>query len=130
MAEALLRRLGGDRFEAESAGLEPGELNLLVVAAMHEIGIDISRARTKSVSDLSKRGLEFDCVVTVCDEASAERCPAFPGTARKRLHWSFADPAQLPGTSKERLAGTRAIRDQIKAKIEEFLSSAGGKKPG
>ncbi len=120
MAEALLNALGGGRFAAESAGLEPGTLNPVVAAAMAEIGGDISRNKTKSVLDMLAAGRRYDYVVTVCDEASAERCPVFPGPA-KRLHWGFRDPAALAGSAEERLAGTRAIRDEIKARIERFI---------
>jgi arsenate reductase len=70
--------LCGKHFAAESAGLEPGKLNPLAVAVMHEVGIDISGKRTRSVSDVIKSGQSFSYVVTVCDETSAERCPAFP----------------------------------------------------
>src|SRR6266480_2031413 len=68
-------------------------------------------------SDVFKSGELFSYVISVCDETSAERCPIFAGVA-KRLHWSFADPAALIGTREERLAGTRKIRDQIRARIE------------
>ena len=84
VAEALLRQLGGDRFEAESAGFEPGNLNPIVVTALKEIGIDISQAKTKSVFDLFKQGRLYQYVVTVCDESSSERCPIFPGLVRER----------------------------------------------
>lgn len=124
MAEALLRRLGGDRFEAESAGLEPGALNPIVVKAMAEIGMDISKAKTKSVFDLLRQGRSYQYVVTVCDEASSEKCPVFPGMVRERLHWGFADPAGLKGSDEEKLAWTREIRDAIRARIEAFLAEA------
>jgi arsenate reductase len=117
MAEAFLREICGDYFEANSAGLEPGKLNPLAVEAMREIGIDISQNQTKSVFDVFKSGELLAYVITVCDESSAERCPIFPGMT-KRLHWSFPDPAGLVGTREERLAGTRKIRDQIRARIE------------
>ncbi|MEK7743664.1 MAG: arsenate reductase ArsC [Elusimicrobiota bacterium] len=123
MAEALLRHLAGDRFEAESAGLEPGKLNAVVVEAMKELGIDISKARTKSVFDLFKRGRSYHYVVTVCDESSSQRCPLFPGLVRERMHWSFRDPASFLGTEAEKLAKTREVRDEIKARIAEFVSS-------
>lgn len=123
MAEALLRHLAGDRFEAESAGFEPGTLNPVVVASLKEIGIDISKAKTKSVFDLRAQNREYDYVVTVCDESTAERCPLFPGKSR-RLHWSFKDPSSFQGTAAEKLAQTGAVRDQIKAKIEEFAAGA------
>jgi arsenate reductase len=117
MAEAFLNKLCGDYFDAHSAGLEPGKLNPLAVEAMREIGIGISQNQTQSVFDVFKSGELFPYVITVCDESSAERCPIFPGVT-KRLHWSFPDPAALTGTREERLAGTRKIRDQIRARIE------------
>lgn len=124
MAEALLRAVAGDRFDAESAGFEAGNLNPIVVASLKEIGIDISQARTKSVFDLHKQGRLFHYVVTVCDESNAERCPLFPGLVRERVHWSFKDPSSFQGTPEEKLAQTRVVRDQIKAKIEEFAAGA------
>src|SRR5213083_976306 len=117
IAEAFLDKICGDQFEAHSAGLEPGKLNPLAVEAMREIGIDISQKRTQSVFDVFKSGELFSYVISVCDETSAERCPIFPGVA-KRLHWSFADPAALTGRREERLAGTRKIRDQIRVRVE------------
>lgn len=120
MAEAFLNQLAGDRYEAESAGIEPGRMNPTVVAAMQEIGIDLSGCPTKSVDSMIARRPYFDYVVTVCDETSAERCPVFPGTAR-RLHWPFADPSSFQGTNEERLARTRSVRDEIKRKIEDWV---------
>jgi arsenate reductase len=120
MAEALLNHLGSDRFTAESAGLEPGVLNPLAVEVLREIGLDIKDKSTRSVFDLFRQGHRYHFVITVCDETSAERCPLFPGYA-KRLHWSFPDPSALSGTWAERLAGTRRIRDQIRASIEQWL---------
>ena len=100
MAEAILNHLAGDRFIAESAGLEPGKLNPLAVEAMKDMGIDISQKKTQDVFDLYKQGRRFNYVITVCDEASSERCPLFPGIAKK-LHWSFPDPSILQGTLEE-----------------------------
>ena len=121
MAEAFLTKLAGDRFEAMSAGLEPGTLNPLAIEVMKEIGIDISRNQTKSAFDLFKRGELFSYVVTVCDAASAEQCPLFPGLLTAQIHWSFADPSSFVGTHEEKLAQTRGVRDAIKAKIEDWL---------
>ena len=121
MAEAFLNNLAGDRFEAVSAGLEPGTLNPLAVEVMKEVGIDISQNRTKSVFDLYKKGELFSYVITVCDAASAGRCPIFPGLLTARTDWSFADPSAFTGTFEERLAQTRQVRDAIKAKIKEWL---------
>jgi len=99
---------------------EPGTLNPIVIDAMREAGIDISGKKTRSTFDLYKSGQLFHYVITVCDEAGAERCPIFPGHA-KRLHWSFPDPSALEGTYEEKLQQTRIIRDSIKAKIKEWL---------
>jgi arsenate reductase len=121
MAEAFLKQACGDVFEVYSAGLEPGRLNPIVVEAMRDMGIDISGNKTKSVFDMFKSGLMFAYVITVCDEASAERCPIFPGVT-KRMHWSFPDPSALQGTPEEKLARTCEIRDEIKAKIEAWCA--------
>src|SRR5262245_8602612 len=115
MAEAFMNDICGEAFEAESAGLEPGTLNSIVVEAMQEIGIDISGNKTKSVFDMFKSGKLFHYAITVCDETSAERCPIFPGIT-KRLHWSFPDPSSFQGSHDEKLAKTREVRDTIKAK--------------
>ena len=121
MAEAFLNQICGTEFEAHSAGLEPGKLNPIVVEAMLEVEIDISKNQTKAVFDYVKSGQSFAYVVTVCDEASAERCPIFPGITT-RLHWSFPDPSSIQGSREEKLAGTRKIRDAIKARIEEWCA--------
>jgi len=119
MAEAFLKKLAGDRFEAESAGLEPGRLNPYVVRAMAEIGVDISGNPVKSVFDLHAAGRSYDVVVTVCSEEAAERCPVFPGLAR-RLHWPFPDPSSFAGSDEAVMAGVRAVRDRIEAAVGDF----------
>lgn len=119
MAEAWLNYLHGDRFDAESAGLEPGTLNPYAVRVMAEAGIDIADAATKSVFDLYRAGRLYNYVVTVCDQEAAERCPIFPGAA-ERIHWSFADPSKATGSDIEKLVQVRAVRDQIRAQIEEW----------
>jgi arsenate reductase len=116
MAEAFLKRACPQDFDAQSAGLEPGKLDPLAVAAMDEVGIDISRNPTKSAFDLFAAGRQFCYVVTVCDETNAERCPIFPAVMQ-RLHWSFADPASFQGSWDERLASTRVVRDQIRDRV-------------
>jgi arsenate reductase (thioredoxin) len=121
MAEVFLNQIAGDRFEARSAGLEPGVLNPLVVEVMQELGIDISNNQTKDVFEMFKRGEMYSYVITVCDGANAERCPIFPGIV-SRLHWSFSDPAALTGSKEERLAATRVIRDEIRATVERFVT--------
>jgi len=122
MCEAFFKHYAGDRFDARSAGLEPGELNPLAVEVMAEIGIDISQSKTKSVFDVWKRGEAFQYVVAVCDAESAEKCPIFPGVT-KRLHWPFHDPSKATGTQDQKLQKVRQIRDAIAAKIQEWLAS-------
>jgi arsenate reductase (thioredoxin) len=120
MAETLLNSLGIEGVKAQSAGLEEGKLNPVAVEAMKEIGIDISDNKTKTVKGFIESGKQYDYVITVCDATSGERCPIFPGNPYKRLHWSFDDPSSFPGTPEEKLTKTRIVRDQIKAKIDEF----------
>ena len=123
MAEAYLNKLAGDKFVAESAGIEPGVLNPYAVKVMEEEGIDLSNNETKSVFDLYRKGSMFSYVIAVCDAANAQKCPIFPGVTM-RLQWSFPDPAALQGTDEEKLEGTRQIRDAIKAQIEEWIKPA------
>jgi len=123
MAEAFLNKYGKDHFIAESAGLEPGKMNPNVVKVMQEKGIDLSQKGTQGVFELFKKGTQYDAVVTVCDEASAEQCPVFPGKG-KRIAWSFEDPSSLRGTQEEVLAHTRKIRDQIEQSVRDFIKDA------
>ena len=124
MAEAFLKKLGGDHFQAESAGLEPGKLNPYVVRAMAEVGLDISGNATKSVFDLAKEGRTYDAVVTVCSKEAAERCPVFPGRHEK-LHWPFDDPSTFTGDGMEIMASVRSVRDQIEAAVKDFIAEHG-----
>jgi arsenate reductase len=125
MAEAFLNQQCGDQFEAFSAGIEPGTLNPIVVEAMREVGIDISRNQTKSALDMIRSGKLFAYVITVCDETSAERCPIFPGVS-KRLHWGFPDPSSFVGSHEQKLAQTRIVRDSIKQRIETWCREVCG----
>jgi arsenate reductase (thioredoxin) len=120
MAEGLMRHAAGDRFEVASAGTKPSFVRPEAVAVLGEVGIDISRHRSKSVEEFA--GQEFTYVITVCDNANAT-CPIFPG-ATTRLHWPFEDPAAVQGTEEERKAAFRRIRDQIKSRIDAFLSQS------
>jgi len=119
MAEGLLRHEGGERFEVFSAGTKPTHVRPEAVAAMYEIGIDISHQRSKSVDEFVGQPLDF--VITVCDNAN-ETCPVFPGNV-KRLHWPFPDPAVVNGSDEERLAAFRRVRDRIHGRIMVFLGS-------
>jgi arsenate reductase len=116
MAEGLLRHEAGDRFEVFSAGTKPSRVRPEAIEAMAEIGIDISKHRSKSVDEFVGQNLDY--VITVCGNAN-ETCPVFPG-AIKRLHWPFDDPAAMEGA-----AAFRRIRDQIHARIMLFLADVG-----
>jgi len=120
MAEAFLRLHGGDLFESESAGLEPGKLNPNVVTVMKEIGIDLTGKPTQAVRDLFIQGRQYDTVITVCDKEAAEQCPIFPGNV-KRIAWSFKDPSGFKGSPEEVLEHTRKVRDEIEQTIKEFI---------
>jgi arsenate reductase (thioredoxin) len=120
MAEGLLRGLGGEHFEAHSAGTDATHVRPLAIAAMAEVGIDISGHESKTLDRYL--GEPFDAVVTVCDQA-AEACPVFPG-ARRRLHWSFPDPSKATGTPEQQLAVYREVRDRIRLRIESELLAA------
>jgi len=122
MAEELLRKYAGDRFEVASAGIEPGRLNPFVIKVLQELDIDITGKKTQKVADLVADGREYDYVITVCDEASAERCPVFPGI-QQRMHWGFVDPSGFKGTDEERMNRTREVREQIRQKIKEWMES-------
>jgi arsenate reductase len=116
MAEGLLRHDAGDRFEVESAGTKPSEVRAEAIAAMREIGIDISGHRSKSVDEF--QGQRFDGVLTVCDSAK-ESCPIFPG-GTILVHRNFGDPAAVRGSYEERLDAFRRVRDELR----EYLRSA------
>ena len=124
MAEAFLRKYGEERFVAESAGLEPGTINPLVVEVMNEEGIDLSDKSTNSIYDYYRKGRSYDYVIAVCSKEAAERCPIFPGGG-KRLHWPFDDPSQVRGAHEEKLAEVRRIRNAIREQILSFLESSG-----
>lgn len=119
MAEGLLRYLASDRFEVESAGVEPSFVRPQAIEVMRERGIDISHQRSKSVDEFT--GQNFDYVITVCDNAR-EHCPLFPGKT-ERIHWSFDDPAQAEGDEEAVLAVFRRVRDEIESRLREFADN-------
>lgn len=120
MTEEYLRKYGGDFLEVESAGIEPGTVNPVVAELLLEEGIDIRDKRTKNALDLFRAGRSFEYVIAVCDPEAAERCPVFPAE-KKRLHWPFPDPSKASGSMEEKKAYVRPIRDQIRAKVLEFI---------
>jgi len=120
LAEELLRKKSLGKIEVESAGLEPGTLNPVVVDVLKGEDIDISQKQTKSVFELLRNGARFHYVVTVCDESNSERCPLFPG-ALQYIHWNFPDPSAFTGTYEEILEQTIEVKHQIEEKLDEFI---------
>lgn len=119
MAEGWARRLRSDVLEAHSAGLRPRGLDPRAVQVMAEAGVDISRQRSRSASELAATA--FDYVVTVCDNAY-ESCPVYPGRT-KVIHVGFDDPPRLAreaGTEEEALGHYRRVRDEIRAFVERL----------
>ncbi len=120
MAEGLLRKQAGDRFEVHSAGTEATRVHPLAIAAMREMGIDISRQHSKSLRRYL--GQKFDYVITVCDRAN-ETCPIFPDEP-ERIHWSFQDPSDATGTNDQKLQVFRRVRDEIAGRLRLFQTVA------
>ena len=118
MAEGHLRKIGGNKFEVESAGVAPSSVRPEAIEAMREIGIDISKHRSKSVNEFV--GQQFDYIITVCDNAK-ESCPVFPGQA-VRIHQSFEDPPpETVGDYESRLKIFRRVRDEISGWLNLFV---------
>jgi arsenate reductase len=120
MAEALVNHDLGDRFEARSAGTVPTAPRPEAIAVLAELGIDHSRARSKSLDEFAAR--DFDFVITLCDGAN-ETCPLFFGGV-ERAHLGFEDPAAASGSDEEILAAFRRVRDRIRMTVEDYLRGA------
>ncbi|MCA8910448.1 MAG: arsenate reductase ArsC [Planctomycetes bacterium] len=119
MAEALLRKLGGEEWEPWSAGLEAKGVHPLTIKVLKEEEIDTSYATSNDVREYLGKKTFLD-LITVCDAADAACPTVFPGVQR-RYHWSFEDPAAATGSEEEQLQVFRKVRDQIKQRIEEWL---------
>jgi thioredoxin type arsenate reductase len=122
MAEGWLRHLSAGRVEAASAGTEPRGLHPLAVRVMAERGVDISRQRSKHLSEV--QGSRFDWVVTVCDRAR-QSCPVFPGA--RTVHWDLPDPAEARGSEEEVAEAFRRVRDELARRVEELLALLEGR---
>jgi arsenate reductase len=120
MAEALLRWLGGDRFEVSSAGTEPTQVNPRAVRAMARLDIDIGAARSKHVSEFV--GRPFDYVITVCDDAR-EKCPVFPGDT-ERIHWTFPDPSTVEGSEEVRQRAFDTVATDLIGRLRPWIEVA------
>lgn len=119
MAEAFLRRYGGDRFDSFSAGLEPKGINPYTVEVMEEIGFDLSEQRSKNIQEYMFKTV-FGYVITVCSRAE-QNCPVLPGIT-KRLHWPFDDPAECRGSNEDCLAEFRRVRDEIEERVKSWVA--------
>jgi arsenate reductase (thioredoxin) len=120
IAEEYLRNLGGERFEVESAGYLPTEVNPLVIQVMKEEGIDLTGKKTQSVFQLYKSQQFYGYIITVCQRAKEENCPVFPGMA-KQIHWDLENPDDYVGSGEERLNKLRLLRDKIKSMVMQFI---------
>ena len=119
MAEAFLRALAGERFEVASAGTEATVVHPLAIQTMQEVGIDLGGHTSKSLEAFFDQ--PWDYVITACDSAN-ERCPLFPGRTI-RIHWSFDDPSQATGSDEDRLETFRRVRNQIHARLRQWLEN-------
>ena len=117
LAEGYLSHFAGNKAEIFSAGVETHGVNPRAIATMKEDGIDISAHTSNNISEYA--GIDFDYVITVCDNAR-ERCPFFPSNAQK-FHYNFPDPAKATGTEEEILAQFRSVRQMIKDYCEAFV---------
>jgi arsenate reductase (thioredoxin) len=120
MAEAMLRAWAGDRFEVSSGGTEATAVRPEAIAAMAELGIDISGHASKTIERFM--GQAWDWLIPVCEEA-CEACPYVPG-AKAVLRWSFDDPSAATGTADERLAVFRRVRDEMATQVRDFIATA------
>ncbi len=125
MAEGFARHLGAGRLEAASAGTAPAGLHPRAVAAMAEVGVDISGHASKAIDpELLERAT---VVVTLCGDA-AERCPLPPPHVR-RLHWPLPDPARATGGPAEVAAAFRAVREELRARVAALLAELAAPPP-
>jgi arsenate reductase len=120
MAEAFLKKYGGDQCDAYSAGTEPKGINPYTERVMEEVGINLSGQHSKHVKEYMGK-VHFGYLITMCGKAE-ESCPTtFPGIGQ-RLHWSFEDPSAFTGSEDEKLAKFREVRNQIEQHIKTWLA--------
>jgi arsenate reductase len=120
IAEALLKRYGGDDFEVFSAGTEVSRVNPYAVRVLGDAGIDWSDASSKSITEFLDQ--QFDYVITVCDRARAT-CPVFPGSSNT-LHWGLDDPSEVEGSDADKLAAFRRTETEVSARLHPFIEVA------
>jgi arsenate reductase len=121
MAEAILNKLGADKFEALSAGSNPtGTVNPFAIKLLSNLGYETDHFRSKNLTELLDH--QIDTIITVCDNAKTDACPIFPKQAEK-LHWSLPDPAAFIGSDKEKLKEFRRLYDVLMEKIQKFVGN-------
>jgi arsenate reductase len=121
MAEAILRKYGGDRFEVYSAGLEPEGIHPFTIQVMKERGYDLSAQYSKGVGEYLGKVL-LQTLITLCDDAE-KNCPTVWPGVNTRLHWAFEDPAAGQGTDEQKLAKFREVRDLVEKRVEAWLAT-------
>jgi arsenate reductase len=119
MAEGFMYNMAGDKFQVFSAGVKPTQVNPYAIKVMAEAGIDISKHRSKSVTEFLN--WQFDYVITVCNHAR-QVCPVFPGN-HQNIHWDIEDPANFKGNEHDKIKFFRKIRNEIKEKCLNFLKN-------
>lgn len=119
MAEAFLKKYGGEKFEVYSAGFEPKGIHPLTRKVMEEVGLDLSGQFSKGVKDFLGK-MDFHYMIVVCGKAEQDCPQTYPGIMQ-RVYWHFEDPAALTGTEEEKLAKFREVRDKIEERIKLWL---------
>ncbi|MGO8806029.1 MAG: arsenate reductase ArsC [Candidatus Bathyarchaeia archaeon] len=119
MAEAFLKKYGGDYFDAYSGGFDPKPLNPYTIKVMEEIGYDLSKQQPKDLWQLEKKE-HFGIIITVCKRGEEEDCPTIAGPST-RLYWNIEDPAVFEGTEEQKLDKFRSVRNQIETLVKGFL---------
>ncbi len=121
MAAAILKQLSGQKFEVYSAWVLSDEFSPLIIGAMNEIGVDVTKVKAQKFSKLSEVDFFFDCAVILCEDSNIDKCPIIQ-KAKKRIYWEVENP--LPDASEEKLQRIRRIRDKIKSRIEHWLNES------
>ena len=121
MAEAFLRHYGGDQFEAYSAGLEAKGINPYTIRTMDEVGIDVRSHTSDDVASIGGQRY-YSHIITVCSHADTHCPTSVLAMGREKLHWPFDDPAAATGSDEEILAKFREVRDQIAARVRDWLA--------
>ncbi len=119
MAEHILRELGGDHFEAYSAGTHPRAVHPMTIKVLDEVQIDASHARSKSMDEFADQ--KFDYIITVCNKAK-DACPTFPDDTQ-RIHWGFDDPAAFENSEEEMLKLFRQVYIEMVGRIRPWIAA-------